>query len=73
MSLDQPHKNKMMQTPPAKKEYFFAPTAEHLAEVVLAETIEQATATYQKVKRLISPPTQSTASAAKESEGVESN
>jgi hypothetical protein len=73
MSLDQPQRNKMMQAAPAKKEFFFAPTAEHLAEVVLADTLEEATETYHRVKRLINQPAQSTAPAAKENEGVESN
>ena len=56
MSLDNPPKNKMMTAPPAKKEYHFAPTAEHLAEVVYAHTIEEAEEIYHRVKRLINPP-----------------
>jgi hypothetical protein len=73
MSLDQPQKNKMMTAPPAKKEFHFPATPEHLAEVVYADTIEEATETYHKVKRFINPPAQSTAPGAKEDEGVESN
>jgi hypothetical protein len=68
MSLDQPQQNKMMTTPPAKKEYHFAATAEHFAEVVYAATIQEAEEMYHRVKRLINPisPTeQSTVAPAK--------
>jgi hypothetical protein len=54
--LDQSPQNKMMTAAPAKKEYHFAANAEHLAEVVYADTIEQATSIYHRVKRLINPP-----------------
>jgi hypothetical protein len=55
MALDKPVSNKMIQTPPAKKEYHFAATAEHCAEVVYADTIQEAEAIYHRVKRLINP------------------
>jgi hypothetical protein len=56
MSLDTPPQNKMMTNPPAKKEYHFASTAEHLAEVVYAASIQEAEQTYHRVKRLIITP-----------------
>lgn len=68
--LDQPAQNKMMTAAPMKKEYHFAATAEHYAEVVYAETIQEAEVIYHKVKRTIpvdlggadlTPPEQSTA------------
>jgi len=55
MSLDAPQANKMMTTPPTKKEYHFAATAEHYAEVVYAATIQEAEELYHRVKRLINP------------------
>lgn len=66
MSLDAPNANKMMTAPPAKKEFHFAATTEHFAEVVLALTIEEAEAIYHKIKRPIAaapsiPAPQSTA------------
>jgi len=60
MSLESPNKNKMITTPPAKKEFHFSPTAEYFAEVVYANTLAEAEAIYHKVKRLIRPPEQST-------------
>lgn len=60
MALDNPPKNKMMTTPPAKKEYHFAATAEYYAELVYAETIQEAEAIYHKVKRPFAMPEQST-------------
>ena len=67
MSLDQPQQNKMMQGAPAKKEFHFAATAEHLAEIVYADSIQEAEATYSRVRRLINPPAeQSTPEPAKE-------
>lgn len=53
MSIDSPKNNKMMTSAPAKKEYHFAATAEHLAHVVYAATIEEAEKIYHKVKRPI--------------------
>lgn len=53
--LEQPPKNTMITTPPAKKEFHFAATAEYFAEVVLASTIQEAEAIYHEVKRLITP------------------
>jgi len=41
----------MMTEAPAKKEYHFAATIEHYAEVVYAATIQEAEAIYHKVKR----------------------
>jgi hypothetical protein len=55
MSLDQPAKNKMMTSAPAKKEFHFAATAEHYAEVIYAESIQEAEQIYQNVRRLIKP------------------
>ena len=61
--------NKMMTAAPAKKEFHFAATVEHYAEVVYAQTIQEAEAIYHKVKRTIpvvlggadlTPPEQST-------------
>jgi hypothetical protein len=52
MSLDQPPQNKMMTAPPAKKEFHFAATAEHYAEVVYADAIQEAEEIYHRVKRL---------------------
>jgi hypothetical protein len=63
---DQPQKNKMMQAAPAKKEFHFAATTEHFAEVIYAATIEEAEAQYHQVKRLISPLSTPAAPAAKE-------
>ena len=60
----------MMQTAPVKKEFHFAATAEHLAEVVYAQTIEEAEATYHRIKRLINPPL-STPAPASEEESVQ--
>jgi hypothetical protein len=54
MSLDQPQKNKMMQTPPVKKGFHFASDDFYYAEFIEAEAIEEATAMYHKIKRLIS-------------------
>lgn len=51
MSLDNPAKNKMIQTPPAKKGFHFASDNIHYAEFIEAETIEAATALYHKIKR----------------------
>jgi hypothetical protein len=71
--LEKPIQNKMMQAAPVKKEFHFAPTAEHFAEVVLADTIQEAEETYHRVKRLINPPSTalSTPIPAKGEEGVE--
>jgi hypothetical protein len=66
MSLEQPPKNKMMQAAPTKKEFHFAATTEHFAEVIYAATIEEAEAQYHQVKRLISPLSTPAAPAAKE-------
>jgi len=55
MSLDAPQQNKMIQTPPAKKGFHFASDGIHFAEFIEAETIEEATATYHKIKRLLFP------------------
>jgi hypothetical protein len=54
--LDKPPQNKMMTTAPAQKEYHFAATAEHFAEVVYAATIAEAEVLYHKVKRPIAQP-----------------
>jgi hypothetical protein len=53
MALDNPLSNKMIQTPPAKKGFHFAATVEHLAEFIEAETIQEAEAIYQKIKRAV--------------------
>lgn len=53
MSLDFPQNNKMIQTPPEKKGFHFAATAEHLAEYIEAETIQEAEAIYQTIKRAV--------------------
>lgn len=66
MSLEQPPKNKMMEAPPAKKEFHFAATTEHYAEVLYAATIEEAEAEYHKIKRPISPISTPAAAPAKE-------
>ena len=43
--------NKAIQTPPAKKEFHFAATVEHYAEVVYAATIQEAEEIYHRLKR----------------------
>jgi len=55
MSLDAPQQNKMMAAPPVKKGFHFAATVQHFAEYIEAETIEEATAIYEKIKRRIYP------------------
>jgi hypothetical protein len=52
---DKTIQNKMMTGAPTQKEFHFAATAEHYAEVVYAETIEAAEEIYHKVKRPIDP------------------
>jgi hypothetical protein len=49
--------NKMVTGTPEKKQFLFAATVEHYAEVVYAETIQEAEAIYHKVKRLITQET----------------
>lgn len=52
----------MIQTPPAKKGFHFAATAEYLAEYIEADTLAEAEAIYQKIKRSVpGSPAQSTA------------
>jgi hypothetical protein len=66
--------NKMMTGAPAKKEYHFAATAEHYAQMVYAATIQEAEALYHKVKRplaTIIPAPISTPAPAPEKEDVE--
>jgi hypothetical protein len=53
MSVDGPATDKMMKTPPAKKGFHFAPTAEYFALFIEAATIEEAEAIYHKIKRTI--------------------
>ena len=53
--LDRPPQDKMMKAPPAKKEYHFAATSEYFAEVVYADTIQEAEEIYHRVKRLFNP------------------
>ena len=65
MSLDKPVSNKMIQTPPAKKGFHFANDGVYLAEFIEADTLEEATAIYQKTKR---PLAQSTPAPLKEEE-----
>jgi hypothetical protein len=62
MSIDFPQKNKMIDTAPAKKEFHFAATATHYAQIVYAETTEEATKIYHKIKVLINPPAEKPAS-----------
>ena len=77
MSLDAPLKNKMIQTPIAKKGFHFASDGLHFAEFIEADTIEEATATYHKIKRLlfptgdttVAPPISSTSASSKERGG----
>ena len=45
----------MMIAPPAKKGFHFASDGIHFAEFIEAETIDEATAIYHKVKRIMSP------------------
>ena len=52
--FEKPIQNKMMQAAPVKKEFHFAATAEHYAEVVYAATIQEAENLYHNVKRPIS-------------------
>jgi hypothetical protein len=53
MSLDLPNSNKMMTSAPEKKEFHFASDSIHYAEVVWADTIDEATKLYHQVKRKI--------------------
>jgi hypothetical protein len=62
--IDNAPKNKMVTTPTAKKEFHFAATAEHFAEVVQADTIAEAEQIYHSVKRLINPPATATPTSA---------
>jgi hypothetical protein len=55
MSIDQPQRNKMIETPVAKKGFHFASDGIHFAEFIEAATIEEATAIYHNVKRDMSP------------------
>jgi hypothetical protein len=64
--IEQPPKNTMMQAPPAKKEFHFAATTEHFAEVIYAATIAEAEALYHKIKRPINPISTPAPAAAKE-------
>jgi hypothetical protein len=54
--LDQSPQNKMVTSAPVKKEYHFAATMLHFAEVVYADTIQEAETLYHKVKRPIAAP-----------------
>ena len=54
MSLDNPPRNKMMESAPAKKDFHFPRTALHYAVNILAETIEEATKIYHEIKIPIS-------------------
>lgn len=71
--LDQAPQNKMTQTPPAKKGFHFASDGIHLAEFVEALTIEEATAIYHQVKRLISPNPASPATAIESTQSTTSS
>jgi len=53
MSLDVPNNNKMMTAPAAKKGFHFSSDGVHFAEFIEAETIEEASAIYNKVRRLM--------------------
>jgi hypothetical protein len=64
--IDEPPKNKMMQSAPTKKEFHFAATSEHFAELIYAATIEEAEALYHKTKRPINPISTPAAPDAKE-------
>jgi hypothetical protein len=55
MALDEPQKNKMMQTAPAKKEFHFAGGGVHFAQSILAATLAEATEIWHKTKVLIKP------------------
>lgn len=56
MSMEQPPKNKMIGQAPAMKEFHFAATVEHRAQVVLAATIQEAEEIYHRTKQLINQP-----------------
>jgi hypothetical protein len=68
MALEKPASNKMMTAPPVKKEFHFAATAEHYAELVYAETIQEAEAIYHKVKRPLAAPTPEQSTGAQQEE-----
>lgn len=54
MSFDETDiQNKMIQTPPAQKGWHFPSDGAHFAEFIEAETIQEATAIYHTVKRLL--------------------
>jgi hypothetical protein len=54
MSFDQPPRNKMIAEPEAKKGYHFPSDGIHFAEFIEAATTEEATAIYNKIKRVMS-------------------
>jgi hypothetical protein len=64
MSFEAPN-NKMIGEAPAQKGFHFAATALHLAEYIEAETIQEAEAIYQQIRRpvggTVEPAEQSTA------------
>jgi hypothetical protein len=61
MSLDLPKKDKMVKTPPAKKEGFhFSGYGVYFNEYIEADTLQEAMHIYHTTKRLINPPEQST-------------
>jgi hypothetical protein len=56
MSLEQPPKNKMIITPPAKKEFHFAGSGIFHPMTIIAETIEEATKLWEETRRFVELP-----------------
>jgi hypothetical protein len=63
----------MTEAPKEKSGWHFASDGVHKATYVWAHSIEEAEKIYHATKDLINQPEQSTAPAAKEDKGVESN
>jgi hypothetical protein len=53
--LDNPNRDKMIRNPTATKQYHFAATTAHHAEVIYADSIQEAEQLYHRAKRLINP------------------
>ena len=60
--LDNPAQNKMMESAPNKKEFFFSGSGVHFAKTIFAETIEEAEKIWHQTKQLIYPAPMSTPS-----------
>ena len=52
--LEGPQNNKMMDSAPAKKQWFFSGSGVHFAKTIFAETIQEAEKIWHETKQLIS-------------------